>query len=136
VSTPAAAMSGRYPVQWTGRHAILALPQHVGESNAAQIREELLWVINRGATELVIDMTGTASCDHEGVVAVARAHQRAIASGTQLRLAVTAGAIWRVLTLNGLDRLIPVYPTLNAAIAAATPAASVPAERTGAGADR
>jgi len=42
----------------------LTLPQPVGESNAGQIREELLRVINRGATDLVIDMTGTASCDH------------------------------------------------------------------------
>ena len=47
MSIPAAAMSDRYPVQWIGRHAILALPQHVGESNAAQIREELLWVTGR-----------------------------------------------------------------------------------------
>jgi len=54
-------------------------PAHVGESIAGQIREELLWVINRGAIELVIDMTGTASCDNEGAAAVARAHQRAAA---------------------------------------------------------
>ena len=48
---PAAAMSDRYPVQWTGQLAIVILP-HVGESKAGQIRDELLWVINRGATEL------------------------------------------------------------------------------------
>ena len=136
MSTPAAAMPGSYPVQWTGRLAILALPRHVGESSAGQIREELLWVINRGATDLVIDMTGTASCDHEGAAAVARAHQRAAASGTQLRLAVTAETVRRVLSRDGLDRLIPVYPSLEAAIAVAAPAAAVPAERTGAGVDR
>jgi anti-anti-sigma factor len=117
-------MSDRYPVQWTGRLAIVILPRHVGESNADPIREELLWVINRGATELIIDMTGTASCDHHGAAAVARAFQRATASGTQLRLAVTAVAIRRVLALNGLGQLIPGYPSLDAAIAAAAPAAS------------
>jgi anti-anti-sigma regulatory factor len=61
VSNLTAAMSDNYPVQWIGRLAILALPEHVGDSNAGQIREELLRVINFGATELVIDMTGTAS---------------------------------------------------------------------------
>lgn len=126
MSTQAGAMPDSYPVQWTGRLAILALPQHVGDCNAGQIREQLLWVINRGAAELIIDMTGTASCDHEGAAAVARAHQRATASGTQLRLAVTTGAVQRVLCLNGLDRLIPVHPSLDAAIAAAAPAATVP----------
>jgi anti-sigma B factor antagonist len=113
-------------VQRAGRLAIVTLPQHVGESNAAQIREELLRVINRGVTELVIDMTGTAWCDYEGAAAVTRAHQRATASGTQLRLAVTAETVRRVLALNGLDRLIPVYPSLDAAIAAAAPIAAVP----------
>ena len=42
-------MSDSYPVQWTGRFAILALSQHVGDSNVGPIREELLRVINRGA---------------------------------------------------------------------------------------
>ena len=126
MSTQVAAMPDSYPVQWTGRLAILALPRHVGDCNASQIRERLLWVINRGAAELIIDMTGTASCDHEGAAAVARAHQRATASGTQLRLAVTAGAVQWVLCLNGLDRLIPVHPSLDAALAAAAPAATVP----------
>jgi anti-sigma B factor antagonist len=126
VSNLTAAMSDNYPVQWTGRLAILALPERVGDSNAGQIREELLRVINFGATELVIDMTGTASCDHEGAAAVARAQRRATASGTQLRLAVTAEAVRWVLSLNGLDRLIPVYPSLGAAIAAVAPAATVP----------
>src|SRR5690349_10916777 len=59
MSTQAGAMPDSYPVQWTGRLAILALPRHVGDCNAGQIREQLLWVINRGAAELIIDMTGT-----------------------------------------------------------------------------
>ena len=126
MSNVTAAMSDNYPVQWTGRLAILALPQHVGDCNAGQIRGQLLWVMNRGAAELIIDLTGTASCDHKGAAAVARAHQRGTASGIQLRLAVTTGAVQRVLCLNGLDRLIPVHPSLDAAIAAAAPAATVP----------
>jgi anti-anti-sigma factor len=126
VSTKAAAMPDSYSVQWTGRLAILALPQRVGDSNVGSIREELLRVINRGATELVIDMTGTASCDRKGAAAVSRALKRATASGTQLRLAVSAEAVRRVLSLNGLDRLIPVYPSLGAAMAAVAPAATVP----------
>ena len=36
-------------MRWTGQQAIVTLPQHMDESNAGQIREELLLVINRGA---------------------------------------------------------------------------------------
>ena len=111
-----------YPVRWMGRQAVVALPEHIDVSNASQIREELLWVINRGAAALIADMTATLSCDHSGADAVMRAYQRALASGTQLRLVVTAPIVRRVLGINGLDRLIPVYPSLEAATAAGTPA--------------
>jgi anti-sigma B factor antagonist len=119
MSTQAGDLADRYPVQWTGRLAIVALPQIVGEVNAGGIREQLLLTINRGATVLIVDMTGTVSCEYAGAAAVARAHQRAAANGTQLRLAVTAEAVRRVLIVNGLDRFIPVYPSVEAAIAAA-----------------
>jgi hypothetical protein len=42
---------------------------------------------------------------------------RAAAVGAQLRLVVTAEAVRRVLTRNGLDRLFPIYPSLEAATA-------------------
>jgi anti-anti-sigma factor len=109
----------RYPVQWTGQQAVVTLPQHIDTSNASQIREQLLWIINRGAAVLIADLTGTLSCDYSGADALARAHHRAIANGTELRLAVTANAVRRVLTLNGLDRLIAIYPDLDAAAAGA-----------------
>ena len=99
-----------------------------GASNAGQIREELLTVINRGAATLIADMTATLLCDHAGADAVVRAYQRALANGTQLRLVVTAHIVRRVLSLNGLDRFIPIYPCLEAAIAAGAPAVEGPAE--------
>ena len=115
-----------YPVRWTGRQAIVTLPEYIDVSNAGQIREELLSVINRGPAALIADMTTTLSCDHAGVDAVVRAYQRALVSGTQLRLVVTAQIVQRVLCVNGLDRLISIYPSLEAAIAADVPAAVVP----------
>jgi anti-sigma B factor antagonist len=110
-----------YPVRWVGRQAVVALPEHIDVSNAGKIREELLWVMNRGAAVLVADMTATLSCDQSGAEAVMRTYQRALASGTQLRLVVTAQIVQRVLGINGLDRLVPVYPSLEAATAARTP---------------
>ena len=110
-----------YPVEWTGGQAAVGLPEHVDVSNAGQIREELLSVINRGARALIVDMTPAVSCDHAGAEAIARAYQRALASGVQMRLVVTAPIVRRVLGVNGLDRLIPMYPSLEAALAAGVP---------------
>ena len=107
-----------FPVEWTGRQAIVAFPGHVDVSNASLLRDRLLAVINRGATVLIADMTDTVSFDHSAVEAVARACQRAAVSGTQVRLVVTAPVVRRGLSIEGLDRLVSVYPSLEAATAA------------------
>lgn len=68
-----AVIKDTYPVRWTGREAVVTLPEHIDVSNATQISEQLLSLINRGAAAL-----------------------------------------------------IPVYPCVEAAMAAAMPAAAVP----------
>lgn len=120
-----------YPVRWAGGQAVVALPEHIGASNAGQVRDGLLSVINLGAVTLIADMSATVSCDHAGADAVFRAWQRATVSGTELRLVVTAGSVSRVLDLRGLDRRVSVYPSLEAAMAARLPvaAAVLPAAR-------
>jgi len=106
-----------FPVEWTGRQAVVTFPGHVGISNVDQLRDRLLAVINRGAAVLIADMTGTTSCEHSGVEAIARACQRAGINGTQVRLAATAPTVRRVLAIEGLDRLVSIYPSLEAATA-------------------
>lgn len=115
-----------FPVEWTGRQAIVVFPGHVDVSNVGQLRDRLLSVINRGAAVLIADMTGTASCDHSAVEAVARACQRAAISGTQVRLVVAAPVVRRVLSIEGLDRLVSIYPSLEAATAAGPSGSDTP----------
>ena len=112
-----------YPVQWTGRQALIALPEHIDVSNAGSLREELLSVINRGAGALIVDMTATISCDQAGARAVARAYQRAVVSGTELRLAVTSKVVLQMLGVTGVGHVVPVYPSVEAASVARSPAA-------------
>ena len=115
-----------HPVRWMGRQAIVTLPEQIDVTNAGQIREELLLVINQGAAALIADMTATVSCDHAGADAVVRAYRRAVVNGIQLGLVVTAQIVRRVLSINGLDRLIPIYPCLEAAVAAGAPTPVIP----------
>jgi hypothetical protein len=52
-----------YPVRWRGPQAVVTLPPHIDISNADQIRGQLPWIINRGASVLVADLTEKVSCD-------------------------------------------------------------------------
>jgi anti-anti-sigma regulatory factor len=117
----AAVLKDIYPVRWTGRQAVVTLPEHIGASNAGQIREELLSVISRGAETVIADMSTTISCDHAGTDAVVRACQRAVISGAKLRLVVATRIAWQMLSLGGLDGLVSIYPSLEAAVAAGPP---------------
>ena len=106
-----------FPVAWAGDQAIVTFPEHVDAANVAQLREQLLTLVNRGPTVLIVDMSSTVSCDHGGAEALARAFQRASTNGTQLRLVVRAKLVRRVLDVNGLDRLMSIYPSVDAAAA-------------------
>lgn len=110
------------PVEWHGQQVVVVLPEQVDLANAGLLRDQLLALINRGAAVVILDMTSTISCDHAGMDAIARAYQRAAISGTTLRLAVAAPVIRRVLSIEGLDRLVSIFPTVAATLAAgATP---------------
>ena len=107
-----------YPVVWVGQVAVLSLPGEIDISNADQVREDLLSIINRGATLLVVDMSATTFCDSAGVNVMVRAFKRATASGAGMRLVVSAPAVLRILAITGVDHLIDIYPSVVAAMAA------------------
>ena len=113
----------------------MALPEHVDLSNVGEIREQLLSIVNREVLVLVVDMSATVSCDHAGSDALVRVYQRALASGTELRLVVASEFVRRVLSINGVDRLISLYPTVETALAATVPSESAWAVLAGEAAD-
>lgn len=107
-----------FPVQWTGQQAVVTLPEHIDDSSTDHVRDQLLQIINRGAAVLIADLSRTVYCDYSGAYALARAQQRAIALGTELRLVATRDVARRVFTLTGPGRPVAVYPDLDGAIAA------------------
>lgn len=112
---------GMEPVSRAGRRAVVVLPEHVDKSNVAQVRAELVAVFDRGAAVVIADMSATTWCDGVGVDAVAWACQRAAVRRVELRLVATAPAVRRLLAAEGLDRLVPVYSSVAAAVAAGEP---------------
>ena len=103
-----------YRIRWTGPYAIIAMPAEIDITNADEIRQALLSAASNGAAVLIIDMSETTFCDSAGVRAIIAAQKQAKATGIQLRAAATE--VLRILTVTGTDQLIPVYPTLEAAL--------------------
>lgn len=95
----------------------MTLPAEIDVTNADQIREALLGVVNQGAVSLIADMSKTRFCDSTGVSALVRTFKRATASGGGMRLVVDSPAVQRVLGITGVDHLMPIYPSVAASLA-------------------
>jgi anti-sigma B factor antagonist len=96
------------------RAVVVALPEEIDLTNAAGVVEELTLVVGRHPI-VIIDMSTTTLCDCAGVRAVVRAYQRAAESGAELRLVVTAALVRRIFEVTGVDRLLDLYPSAEAA---------------------
>jgi anti-anti-sigma factor len=117
-------------VRWLNRHALVTLPAQFDQANAERIRELLQSLLSRDLLVLIVDMSGTAECNHACGEVLACVYQRAMITGTDLRLVVTSNSLRRVLAIVGLDGIVPVYSSVAAALAATVPADVPPAART------
>ena len=107
----------RFPVRITRGVPVVIAPEEIDITNAGALRAALLHAAARPGPALVVDMTRTRFCDSAGLHALIGAHKRAQAEGRHLRLAVTGAQVRRILALTALDRLIPVYTSLDQALA-------------------
>ena len=107
---------------------VVAFPEHVDVSNATRIGQELLTAFADGAAVVIADLSATVSCDGACADVVTRACQRAAVRQAELRLVATAPAVRQLLTEQGLDRLVAVYPSVAAAVAAGQPGGPGPAD--------
>jgi anti-sigma B factor antagonist len=104
-------------VRWSGRHAVVALPEEIDVTNSAGVESLLADVAAQRPEVITADMTGTNFCDSSGIHALARAHRLAVANGGELRLAIGASPARRVVQLTGLDQVLPVFPDVQQSLA-------------------
>jgi PAS domain S-box-containing protein len=108
---------GIVPAEWTGRFAVVAFPEQVDAAWAASIGDQLRAALGNGAAVVIADMSATARCDRAGVDALIYAHHVAAVSNAELRLVVRAPTVDRLVSEAGLDRLVAVFRSLEAAAA-------------------
>lgn len=102
-------------VRRMGEQAVVTMPAEIDAVNAGAVSQAVLAEASHGAAVLIIDMSATTFCDSAGVQVIIGACNQAAASHTRLLLVVTA--VRRIFTLVGVDQLVPIYPTLEAALA-------------------
>lgn len=94
----------------------------VGELDIASVpavREELLSLLGRGSSQLVVDLSGVSFCDASGLAVLVNTGRRARLLGGFLRLAAVSPQVGRVLQMTGLQRSLATFPTVEAAVAGA-----------------
>jgi anti-sigma B factor antagonist len=98
---------------------VVGLPAEIDVTNSQQVYQQLVAALAPGVEAFVADMTATIFCDSSGVHAIMHAYETAGARDIRMRLAVLPGtSVNRVLQLIGVGRLMPVYPSLEEALAA------------------
>lgn len=108
-----------FPVSWSGSLAIVALPAEIDIGNQREVGEELNALLRMRPDPLIADLTGTRFCDSSGNAVLVRAGQRAKVLGVPFRVAGPREPVLRVMRISGADRVLDLYPTLNAALAGA-----------------
>ena len=97
---------------------VVAAPAEIDVTTARQLRTVLLRSASRGHPTIVVDMTRTRFCDSAGLTVLVRAHRRTLADGGGLRLVMPAdGSILLIFAITGLHHIIPLFDSLDEALA-------------------
>ena len=103
---------------------IVTLPAEIDITNADRVSQQLRTALAPGVSVLIADMSRTLYCDSSGIRHLLVAHDLAAASQVELRVAVESPAVLRVLQMTGVDQVLSIYPSLQAALGNGHPAAS------------
>jgi anti-sigma B factor antagonist len=106
----------RFAIGTVGGVPVVTAPEEIDITNADGLRAALLEAAALGHGTLVVDMSRTQFCDSAGLHALVAAHKRARAGGGQVRLVIGGAAVVRILTITGLDGVIPYFTSLQEAL--------------------
>jgi len=97
---------------------VVPMPEEIDAANSVQLGERLNLALLLGVPLVIADFTQTRFSDTSGARELALARGLAAEMKVELRAVVTSASVLRAFELAGLDELPPVYPSLDAALAA------------------
>jgi anti-sigma B factor antagonist len=109
-------MEVRTEVSDVGGWTVVSIYGELDVATAPSLRERLIGLVGDGATKLVLDLEGVDFLDSTGLGVIVSALKRARTSGGDLRLVCTQARIRRLFEITGLDKAVPLLPSLDAAV--------------------
>jgi anti-sigma B factor antagonist len=107
---------------WTaGSTTIAELHGELDITCSPALRDQLLGLLRRSSSRLVVDLSGVTYCDASGLAVLVGTERRARLLGGSLRLAAVPPQVDEVLHITGLDRHLDVFPSVQAATAGQRP---------------
>ena len=105
-------------LQQSAEPVIVRLPAEIDIDNAEDVGEQLRSAFTRGAAVVIADLTSTVFCDSSGARQFVLSHNYADFHDAQVRFVIPDRNLLRVLTVSGIDQLLSIYPSLDAAVSA------------------
>ena len=110
-----------FPVEVVEGVPVVRAPEEIDIANAGGLKAALLGATGLEATGpgralVVVDMSRTRFSDSAGLNALVAVARQTRAEGGEVRLVVVAGAVARLMALTGVDRVIPIYASLEDAL--------------------
>lgn len=97
--------------------ALVAVAGEIDMFTSPGLRRDLFAEIERGATRVVVDLSDVTLLDSTALGVLVAALRRLRASDGTLVLVVTDDHVRKVLRITGLEKLFPVYTSVDAATA-------------------
>lgn len=101
-----------------GPATVATVTGEIDPHTAPGLRTRALELIEQGHHHLILDLSGVGFCDSTGLSALIGIWHGAQEAGGSLALAAVPGRLMRMLTLTGVDNLLPHYPSTADALSA------------------
>jgi anti-sigma B factor antagonist len=98
-------------------YAVIGVVGEVDVTTGSELRDPLQEAFNRGLWHHVVDLRAVTFLDSSGLGILVGDHKRLRDRGGSLQVVSGPGLVSRVFRLTGGDRVVPVRPTVEAAIA-------------------
>lgn len=96
---------------------VVALAGEVDATNSERLRATLTALIRDGHTCIILDLEPLAFIDSSGLAALIHIHKQTGRHGGWVRLTGAHGTVYRLLSLTGLTRTVPMHATVADALA-------------------
>jgi anti-sigma B factor antagonist len=98
---------------------VLTLRGEIDVYTAPQLRQAIVDVVDRGATNLIVDMAQVDFLDSTGLGVLVEGLKRIKAKDGSLSIVATQGKILKIFDITGLNRAFPIHASVEEALAGA-----------------